>query len=65
VDTGFFEKNSKRGDPMFRPMRRHKQQLEHEACEHILERSPRGVLAVLGDNVYPYTVPLDFVYDND
>lgn len=50
---------------MFRPMRRRKQQLEHEACEQILERSSRGVLAVLGDDGYPYTVPLDFVYDND
>ena len=48
---------------MFRTMRRHNQQLEREQCEQILERAPRGVLAVLGDDGYPYTVPLDFVYD--
>ncbi|MBO7673473.1 MAG: pyridoxamine 5'-phosphate oxidase family protein [Atopobiaceae bacterium] len=48
---------------MFRQMRRHNQQLEHEACERILEHAPRGVLAVLGDDGYPYTVPMDFVYD--
>lgn len=49
---------------MFRPMRRFKQQLENEKCIEILKNEPRGVLAVLGDNGYPYTVPLDFVYEN-
>lgn len=49
---------------MFREMRRHNQQLEHDACERILRAAPRGVLAVLGDDGYPYTVPLNFVYDD-
>lgn len=47
---------------MFREMRRHNQQLSNEECEAILAKAPRGVLAVLGDDGYPYTVPLDFVY---
>ena len=47
----------------FRPMRRFKQQLTEEECIAILRMMPRGVLAVLGDGGYPYTVPLDFVYD--
>ena len=47
---------------MFREMRRHKQQLTREQCEKILRTAPRGVLAVLGDEGYPYAVPLDFVY---
>lgn len=49
---------------MFRPMRRSKQQLSREVCVDILQNEPRGVLAVLGDEGYPYTVPLDFVYED-
>lgn len=49
---------------MFRPMRRKHQQLPHELCEKILSEEPRGVLAVLGDEGYPYAVPLDFVYED-
>lgn len=48
----------------FRPMRRIKQQMTDEACIALLQKAPRGVLAVLGDGGYPYTVPLDFVYDD-
>ena len=51
-------------NPSFRPMRRFKQQLTNEECIALLQKGPRGVLAVLGDSGYPYTVPLDFVYDN-
>ena len=49
---------------MFRSMRRYKQQLSKEECEGLLAVAPRGVLAVLGDEGYPYAVPLNFVYDN-
>ncbi len=49
---------------MFRPMRRFKQQLTDEECISILKNEPRGVLAVLGDDGYPYTIPLDFVYED-
>ena len=49
---------------MFRKMRRFKQQLSKEECENILRAQKRGVLAVLGDEGYPYAVPLNFVYDN-
>lgn len=50
---------------MFRPMRRHRQQLPEEECRAILRDEPRGVLALLGDNGYPYTVPMDFVLDGE
>lgn len=43
-------------------MRRIKQQLTQEECEKILERGRTGVLAVLGDNGYPYTVPINYYY---
>ena len=49
---------------MFREMRRKKQQLTQEECVSLLETLPRGVLAVLGDDDYPYTVPMDFVYED-
>ena len=50
---------------MFRKMRRHRQQLSKEECVDILTNQPRGVLAVLGDDEYPYTVPMSHVYVDD
>lgn len=46
----------------FRPMRRFKQQLSQEETEQILKTATAGVLAVNGDNGYPYTVPVSYVY---
>lgn len=48
--------------PVFRKMRRFKQQLSDADCLEVLETQPRGVLAVLGDGDYPYAVPLNFLY---
>lgn len=50
---------------MFREMRRKKQALPIEECEAVLRRGTSGVLAVLGDGGYPYTVPLSYVYDGE
>ena len=47
---------------MFRPMRRYKQQISEEECLRILKEQPRGVLSVLGDDDYPYGVPMDHWY---
>ena len=47
---------------MFREMRRKKQLLSEEACIAVLDRGTSGVLAVSGDDGYPYTVPLSYVY---
>ena len=49
---------------MFREMRRKKQALSTEECEEVLKRGSSGVLAVLGDDGYPYAVPLSYVYAN-
>ncbi len=46
----------------FRPMRRHRQQLPDNDCIGILERATAGTLALLGDDGYPYAVPISFVY---
>ena len=47
---------------MFREMRRFKQQLSHEECARVLREQPRGVLSMLGDDGYPYGIPLDHWY---
>lgn len=46
-------------------MRRFKQQVTEEECVKILKNEWRGVLALLGDDGYPYTVPLNFFYDDE
>ncbi len=50
---------------MFREMRRKKQQLDINKSIEILEKCKTGILAVLGDNGYPYTIPLNYVYKNN
>lgn len=47
---------------MFHPMRRKNQQLPMEAVRHLLETCTNGVLALQGDEPYPYAVPLSYVY---
>ena len=47
---------------MFRPMRRFKQQISDEECKEVLTSEPRGVLSVLGDDGYPYGIPMDHWY---
>lgn len=44
---------------MFREMVRKKQQLSKEDCIHLLKAEPRGVLSLLGDDGYPYGLPID------
>ncbi len=48
----------------FREMRRFRQQLSQEECEAVLHRRTSGVLAVTGDNSWPYAVPLSYVYQD-
>ena len=47
---------------MFRPMLRKRQQLQEEECVQILKEQLRGVLSLLGDDGYPYGVPLNHYY---
>ena len=47
---------------MFREMRRSRQQLSREAATELLNRNTGGVLAVSGDDGYPYAVPMSYVY---
>ena len=50
---------------MFRPMRRFKQQISEAECIRILKEQPRGVLSLIGDDGYPYGIPLDHWYCED
>lgn len=50
---------------MFREMRRKNQLLSMEDTIAVMERGTNGILAVSGDDDYPYTVPLSYVYAND
>ena len=50
---------------MFREMRRKKQALSKEDCAAILNRGTSGVLALAGDDDYPYAVPINYVYDGE
>ena len=47
---------------MFRKMRRIGQAISKEECEEILTNEPSGVLALLGDDDYPYAIPMSHVY---
>ena len=46
-----------------REMRRSRQALSQADCERILNENTSGVLSVLGEDGYPYGVPLSYVYD--
>ena len=50
---------------MFRELRRKRQALSNEACSEILHRGTSGVLALAGDEGYPYAVPISYVYDGE
>ena len=47
---------------MFRELRRKRQALDLDECEIILQRGSSGVLALAGDDGYPYAVPLSYLY---
>ncbi|GHU49743.1 nitroimidazole resistance protein [Clostridia bacterium] len=47
---------------MFRRMRKVNKLLTKQDAEAILDRNTNGVLAVHGDDGYPYAVPLSYVY---
>jgi uncharacterized protein len=49
---------------MFRPMRRKKQLLTEAETIALLETCTSGVLAVHGDDDYPYAVPLSFAHED-
>ena len=49
---------------IFREMRRKKQELSGQEVLDVLHKGTSGVLALFGDNDYPYAVPISYVYDD-
>ena len=48
---------------MFRELTRIKQKLSQEESIDLLKQQPRGVLSLIGDDGYPYGVPIDHWYN--
>jgi len=46
----------------FRPMRRFKQQLDEKECIEVLKTTKRGVLSLIGEMGYPYSIPINHWY---
>ena len=47
---------------MFRNMRRFKQQISDAECREVLREQKRGVLSLIGDDGYPYDIPMNHWY---
>ena len=50
---------------MFRELVRKNKMLSMEDCKHVLISEMRGVLSVLGDDDYPYGMPMNHFYNED
>jgi len=50
---------------MFRKIRKVKKELSIDAAKHLLDTERRGVLAVNGDDGYPYAIPINYLYCED
>ena len=48
---------------MFRPIRRKTKEIDIDSAKQLLVNSKRGVLAVNGDDGYPYAIPINYIYD--
>ena len=48
---------------MFRPMRRKTRAISDEAAKALLLNEKRGILAVNGDDGYPFALPVNYFYD--
>lgn len=50
---------------MFRPMRRANRAIPEEAAKELLFQSRRGVLAVNGEDGYPFAIPVNYFYEEE
>ena len=50
---------------MFKPIRKKINEIDHSAAESLLQSNRRGILAMNGDNGYPYAIPINYFYDCD
>lgn len=57
--------NDRMEEAMFRKMRRIEKQLSTEESIEMLKKSPHGTLALMGDDDYPYSLPISFAYKDN
>lgn len=50
---------------MFRKMIAVKKAMSREACLELLKTAPRGILSVIGDDGWPYGMPMNFWYNEE
>lgn len=50
---------------MFRELMRKNKQLSEQQCVEVLKKETRGVLSVIGENGYPYGMPMNHWYDEE
>lgn len=50
---------------MFRTIRRKNKEISMDESKNILKEARRGVLAVNGDEGYPYAIPVNYYYDDE
>lgn len=50
---------------MFRELTRKKKEISTEECFELLKSEKRGVLSVLGDEDYPYGMPMNHFFNED
>ena len=50
---------------MFREIRRKNREIIIDRAKQLLQSSRRGVLAVNGDDGYPYAIPINYLYDDE
>mgnify|MGYP003301347448 FL=1 len=50
---------------MFRELQRKNKQISMEECIELLSKETRGVLSVLGDDDYPYGMPMNHWYNEE
>lgn len=50
---------------MFRTIRKKKNEIDITSAKALLLSSRRGVLALNGDDGYPYAIPINYYYDKD
>ena len=50
---------------MFRELSRKNKEIPREECIELLQNETRGILSVLGDDEYPYGMPMNHFYNSD
>lgn len=50
---------------MFRKVRKIKNEIEIGDCYKLLSENKRGVISFNGENNYPYSIPINYYYDED